>query len=205
MSFEEAIQHSYNREKDSVLIRDSDDRAHCEEVFVPKKVMEKLFAKAHEFSSEPGEVADLCKRCINSVYADRKKQVSHWTWSKEKKEEHRTNETLESVDRLILLTMTHLQKTEHAVYLYGKAETIQKGGFDSEKTKECYEALIKLREVLALPPEQLKKVYSSEAKIAATEAKRMLTSLSVEHKALMRDSVLYDIKQLKKFHKELKP
>jgi hypothetical protein len=201
MSFEEAIKENYDPATDSVVLYDTTDPAACEKVYVPKSIIKKLYEKTNELSLVPGECAALCQHAIAGVYGDRKKSVSNWRWSAEKKIEHRTGKTLESVDRLILLTMTHLRATQ-SVFL--SATIVVRGGFDSQ-TKQCYDALINLRQILSLNNDMQKKVYSSEAKIAASETMRLLTTLTVEHKALMRDSVLYDIRQLKKFHKELKP
>jgi hypothetical protein len=171
----------------------------CENVNVPKAFLDKLFENK-DINLDSYNIADMCKRSVQDVYNNRKKSASSWRWSKSVKLEHQVKETINSVDRLLMLTLSKL--APFAPNFAGPSSI--PGHFDTS-TQLSHDALVNLRKVLSLQVDTQKKVYSNQAKIAAREAKRLLTTLPVEVQALNRDAILDDIKQLKKYHKDFKP
>ena len=174
----------------------------CKDVQVPKAFLDKLFrnVRKKDVSLYSYNMIDLCQHAVQDVYNNRKKFIGKKGWSKSAKLDYRAKKTIESVDRLLMLTLSKLQP--YAPNL-SKSEPI-KGHFDTS-TQLCHEALVNLRKVLSLHIDTQKKVYSNQAKIAARDVKRLLTTLPVEVQALNRDAILYDISQLKKYHQDFKP
>jgi hypothetical protein len=195
-----------------------DDVKIARTVRIPEATAKAIFqANNGDDSSEPGVdreyFAAACKNAVTQMYNGQKKGSFAVFLDKGKKLAHRSSKTIESVDRLLILTLTKLKKEEALPYHDGDDMTyaliaIQESRPSDDlepKARECFDALINLREILTAPQKAQVQQYLSQAKIAAQRVKEFFTTLDARTQTHFRDYVLYDIKQLKKMHKDFKP